>query len=649
MSDNMNNMNNNDNFTSTVSGVERVSKKRGKKIALISGITAVALVGGGVAAYNLSDFVKNQVNLRVMKPDNYYAWVTEENSKNFAQSAKESYSKAYDKMQNGQNSTVSLKYTASDGFKDYALSEILGEEYSDYTDEESQMIVDIINNINEVTIGGNANTKDGILSGSVFASLNGENLISGDIAFDNENFDYFLRVPELTEQWLCVSTGESMNELPDMNAYYDFMKNPTEYLSPEQLEDMIIRYTNVWNQYVEDIEMEKKESVDICDITVDYTVLSVELNESDLVNIAEDFIEEAKNDDVLKNIAVSLGECTEEEWVSELDEILAELADEDTSNNDVQLTVSTDVDPNGDIRGMRFFVEDEGDIFFACGKDGDNVRGEFSVTEDNEELFSAELYADENDNKYSGNIDFTYSDYEDVTETISVEFNDYEVVDEENGYFNADVNLVIPDVDPIAIDFSSDGNAQDISYNINFDGTDYGTVTLSMSANDGADVSIPDKNGAFVVSPYMDSEPALADYIPEENMKTFIHDILVKIGFSEEVAADGAEDIALDMYADSDDWETYEDFDSEVEADDFSEYDEYVDTEIVEETTAESDENVWIPDEEGMFSVGDADEADSAINESQNGVDFSLQQTDEYQEVVDDVVERAESLRDSVE
>lgn len=49
----------------TVSGVEPVKKRKG---AVIGGITAGALVlvvGGGAAAYGLSDFVKNQVKLRI--------------------------------------------------------------------------------------------------------------------------------------------------------------------------------------------------------------------------------------------------------------------------------------------------------------------------------------------------------------------------------------------------------------------------------------------------------------------------------------------------------------------------------------------------------------------------------------------------------
>lgn len=603
------NMNNNENFDNAVSGVERVSKKKGKKIALISGITAVVLVGGSAAVYNVSDYVKNQVNLRVMKPENYYSWVTEENSKNFASSAKENYQKMIDRTSGGQSSNISLKYTATDGFRDYALNEILGEDYSNSGDEQSQMLANIINNINEVVIGCNASVKDNLLSGNIFASLNGENLASGDMAIDYDNFDYFMRVPELTEQWLCMSMGESMDSyLYAMPSYQNIMKNPAEYLSAEELEDIIIRYTNVWNESVKDIELEKKESVDICDITVDYTVVSAEFTEADVLELFTNYINELKNDDIIKNIVVNKMEaCTEDEYNSELDDILNDLAEEDTTDNDKTFTFDTYIDPNGDIRGIKF-VQDTEEFFIGFGKDGDNVRGEMYFSEDNEKDFSVELYADEADDKYSGNIDFAFYGYEE-TEQISIEFADYEVVNEDNGYFNADVNLVIPDIDPIAIDFSSDGNSQDISYNINFDGTDYGTVTLNMSANDGADVSMPDKDGAFLISPEMDSEPALEDYISEENMNAFIYDILVKVGFSEDIATEGAADITEEIYSDYDD---YEDYDWE-DYDDFGGYDEdeaftYDDTEIAEETTVELNENVWNPDEEGMFSAGDADE-----------------------------------------
>lgn len=611
MSENINN--NNENFDNAVSGVERVSKKKGNKIALISGITAVALVGGGAAAYNLSDYVKNQVNLRVMKPANYYAWVTEENSREFAAKAKESYAKSYEKSENGQNASVTLKYAISDDAKDLALTDIIGEDYRNSAGDEEKVLIDIFDNLNEVSIGCNANVKGNLMSGNIFANLNGESLINSEVAFDMDNFDYFLRVPELAEQWLCVAMGESM-EVIGLNA-----KNPAEYLSPEQLEDMIIRYTNIWNETVSDVEVEKQETLNICDITVDYTVVSAELDSAKLTELATNYLNEIKNDEVIKNIVVNeTGEFTEAEYNEAIDDLLNELASGEAFDSDDTATMNTYIDPNGDIRGIKF-IADGDEFFVAFGKDGDNVRGEMYIAEDGEKDSGFELYADESDGKYNGNIEITEY-YSDESETVSVEFTDFEVVNEDNCYFNAGVTLVIPDIDPIAIDFSTDGNSQDISYNINFDGTDYGTLTLSMSAGDGAEVSVPDKDGTFLISPYMDSEPELADYISQDNMQTFIHDILVKIGFNEELAKEGAEEIASEMYYtyDDEDWETYDSSDwdideSDIDWDDPATNFDYDDFDTDFSVDSEDDQNVWNYNEEGMFAAGEASDNGEAV------------------------------------
>ena len=49
----------------SVSGVETITgKRKGKKAAVIGGITAVAVAGGCASAYAFSDTVKNQVKLR---------------------------------------------------------------------------------------------------------------------------------------------------------------------------------------------------------------------------------------------------------------------------------------------------------------------------------------------------------------------------------------------------------------------------------------------------------------------------------------------------------------------------------------------------------------------------------------------------------
>lgn len=569
----MENMNNNQNFDNTVSGVERVSKKKGKKIALISGIAVVAIAGGGVAAYNLSDYVKNQVNLRVMKPENYYSWVIEENSKEFASKAKDSYSKVYDKATNSYGSSFNLKYNISDDAKDIALTGMIGEDYRNSADDEEKVLIDIFDNLSEIAIGGNISAKTNMLSGNISALLNGESIIDSDIAMDLENFDYFLRVPELNEQWLCLSLGNVIDEIsinPTQNIY--------EYLTPEQLEDIIVRYSDIWNESVSDIELEKQETVDICDISVEYTVISAEFDKEKYSELATKFINELKNDDVIKNIVVNqIGEYTEEEYNSSLDDLLKQIEESDTSENDVNFTLNTYVDPNGDIRGVKI-IQDTNEISFVTGKDGDNVRAEFSVNEDGENNVSMELYADKDGNKYNGNIDFNFIDY-DTPETISVEFKDYEVVNEDNGYVNADVTFIIPDVDPIAIKFSSDGNSQDISYNINIDDTDYGTITLSISEIKDAEVSIPNKDESFVYD--FNSDFSIKDYIPQENMQTFIENLLKKIGFGDELSAEGAKEITDDIYYEYEDWDTYY-YDTDIDNidDPLTYYDDNLDSEF---------------------------------------------------------------------
>lgn len=585
----MENMNNNQNFDNTVSGVERVSKKKGKKIALISGIAVVAIAGGGVAAYNLSDYVKNQVNLRVMKPENYYSWVIEENSKEFASKAKDSYSKVYDKATNSYGSSFNLKYNISDDAKDIALTSMIGEDYRNSADDEEKVLIDIFDNLSEIAIGGNISAKTNTLSGNISALLNGESIIDSDIAMDLENFDYFLRVPELNEQWLCLSLGNVIDEIsinPTQNIY--------EYLTPEQLEDLIVRYTNIWNESVSDIELEKNETLDICDISVEYTVISAEFDKEKCTELATNFINELKNDDVIKNIVVNqIGECTEDEYNSSLDDLLKEIEESDTSENDINFTLNTYIDPNGDIRGFKM-IQDTNEIFFGAGKDGDNVRAEFSVDENGENTVNMELYADKDGNKYNGNIDFNVND-SDETETVSIEFKDYEVANEDNGYFNADVTFIIPEIDPVAIKFSSDGNSQDISYNINVDNTDYGTITLSISEIKDAEVSLPNKDESFVYD--LNSDFSIKDYIPQENMQTFIENLLKKIGFGDELSAEGAKEITDDMYYEYEEWDTdYYDTDVDNLDDPLTYYDDDLDSEFSQQEVNISESEIILED-----------------------------------------------------
>ena len=214
--------------------------------------------------------------------------------------------------------------------------------------------------------------------------------------------------------------------------------------------------------------------------------------------------------------------------------------------SDETVTVSTYIDAKGKIRGVKVEGEDEYEEFMIIlGKSDDKVRGEaYLLDGDKEPEFKAELVADGKNDVYTGNIDFTTDD-----ETFTIEFDDYEVVDEEYGYFKANTRFIIPDVDdPIAIDFTSDGKSQSIAGDIKIEGTNYGRLTFTFGFQNGADPSVPSKKNAVMISDPDELEGELEEYVSEDDVKDFIEEILIKVGFDKDLAKEGAESAAKEIF-----------------------------------------------------------------------------------------------------
>ncbi|MDE7104890.1 MAG: hypothetical protein K2O36_03300 [Ruminococcus sp.] len=541
-----------------VSGVEHAKKSKG---GLIAGITAgvlVVAVGGGFAAYATSDYVKNQVKLMVSSPENYYTWVNEKNTENFAKQVSEEYRTALDEMKNGQKGSVSLKYEPTDSAKD-----LFSDNFDETLDSDKQ-VIDIIKNITNISIGSTIDSNGSIMSGNAFIGLNDEKIVTMDMAVDSANMDVFFRISELTEQWLNVETdyiyGYSDDET--LTAYEKFMKDPESLITPEELETEINKYANLWNECIADVKLEKKADIAISDINVNYTVASVEIDEAKANEIAEKFVTAVKEDEILKSIVVDkLSAVTADEYTSELDDILTELK-EDSDLSSETVTLSTYIDPTGCIRGISVEVPDNNSMKFIIGKDGDEIRGEMYITEDGEDAFKGTLTATENDKKYTGSFDMVADDT-----TVSVEFTDLETVDEKKGYINGILTFVLPadtEIAPISVNFNSDGSSQQISADLDIDGTNYGKITLDISSENGAEPSLPDKSTAFVINDETDAE--LSDYIEQDKMEEFIKNLLTKIGFSSEEAAEGAKAIGEELYYSYDyddyytDWEDIDDY-----------------------------------------------------------------------------------------
>ena len=559
-----------DGFTDSVSGVETITKKkRGKKIAIISGISVAALAGGGAIAYNVSPLVKNQVKLHTSSAKNYYAWVNEENAGDLAKSIADSYSEALDKYEKGTTEKFAVEYKVSDGAKEAFLTEVLGSDYKDEVDEDTQQLLDIVNNIEQLKIGIDGSTKKNLMALNLYGELNNEELVSLDFAGDFDQMALFARIPQLSEQYIGFSFKELLEEEIDdqttLETIMDVLNDPASYLSPAELEKEINRYVSVWNKSVSKVKVKKKEEVGIGGIDVNYTVATVKIDEKTGEKIGENFLEALKDDEIIKEIIVEkLALMDEEEYeksfeddeeedidIDEDEDFDLDEEDEDDKDEKEQIvSFSTYIDAKGVIRGFSLSdnSDEKNDIRFIIGKDGKDVRGEFVAITDGNEQFSAILTADESKGSYDGSIDITVHDYDydfndddelvvsdDETTNISVEFEDFKIVDEEKCYVEGDITLIIPDTDPIELNLESDGKSQTINYNIVIDDTDFGTISLITSTKDGFEADVPSMDDAFEIDENFENDDIFS-YVSEDELVDFVKELLKKIGFSDELA-----------------------------------------------------------------------------------------------------------------
>lgn len=531
------------NSADTVYGVENVSGRKGAKIAGITAGVLAVVAGGSAAAYNCSDFVKNQVNLRVMKPQSYYSWVNEKNAKDTANEAGKSYRAFINSAGNGSSSNIDLEFEIGDAAKDLFVDEIFGGENA-YTKD----LVDVIRNIDTLSLKCSSAAKKGIANTDCEIDLNGNKLLTVNAASDTNSSETFFRIGELSSKWAVYTLpeGESDTEQEKiMNTYKEFLSDPESVLSAEEFEDIVERYVGIWNKDIEDVTVEKREKVDICDISVDYTVMTVDMTEELADKIAEDIISEAKNDAVIKKLVIDkMGICTEEEYTSKLDEALESIKEND-SDSDSTVTIKTYVDPTGVIRGITVSDDSENaeGAGFIIGKDGDNIRGKFYADNDGESVYNAELSAVENGGKYNGNIII-----ESYGRSGSVEFTDIETVNKDKGFCNGNIKISIGE-DPISIDLSATEDSQNISTDINVNGTEYGKFTMKLSTEGSASPELPDKSEAFVIDPEND-DLSIKDYVSKEETEKFLTDLFRNIGFKDDTAETYSKSFSSVLYMD---------------------------------------------------------------------------------------------------
>lgn len=542
-------------------------KKKGKKIAIISGISAAVIAGGGATAYHFSALVRNQVNLIAMKPEKYYVWVNEENSGSFADKTADKYENFLKKYKKGTTSTIELKLDAADAAKDKLLDHLL-ENFSG-TQDELDILTGIINNIDDLSISlGNESKKaEGVIS--LGTNLNGDSLISLDIALDMMNPRLFMRYPEIQKQWICFDYNDILNDsikssgtkqqlIKMLDFYKEIMDDPTTLISPAELKNSINNYADAWNASISDVDRERSEKISVGDITVKYTVLDVDINSKTGIKIIRNFIKEAANDKVIRRIFIDKLELVSDNvYDNAFKTALTSLKQLD-DDDDEDISLKTFIDSKGAIRGFSLSY-DESEIFYALGKDKDNFAVEFYVVDDGTKLIDCSLNAKESGkDAYSGSISLdidkeiiggiTGSDEPD-NYNITMDFEDMNIGSPDNIKFTGDAVLNIPGFDPITLKFKGRDNKQTIAYTVKIDGEEYGDVSLIFTEKDGSSFNIPNPNDSYKIDSDSYDSFNFYEYIGYDGCVNYLTDLMVKLGIDKDVAEEMAQNYADEIYS----------------------------------------------------------------------------------------------------
>lgn len=506
-----------------ITGAQPKKKRKGWKVAVISVVSAVVVLGAASGvAYAASDTVKNFVKMNMGSEDNYYEWVVEKNTKDWGRSVSESYEKSIARSRKEPQSDLSMNITLSQEAQDLLEQELFAD-----SNETIQL--------SSATIACSGKVEAEKLGGKLTITLNDTQVLEGNAVMDASNL--YVQIPSISDQYLsmsledAISTAEadanvSIGTSFDVSSFFVTPDVLEERLSPSDLNDLFQRYGEVLADSDAKIAILKDQNLSIDDTNFSYTALEATYAGNHLQNIAEDLLEELKEDKTISHYLAESGLMTEDEYKNTLQRTLYEIRNDPATEEEDGITITFYVDPTGTIRGCSMADADNPDdkvLDCYVGKEGDQIG--IYCNMDDELVVNGTLVEGSKDT-YSGTVTATADG-----EEIKLDFTDFKVVEEEHGYCSGSIAVTIPDVaDTFTIHLDSNGNSQTISADIAVEGTNYATVSCTIGTSEGDDMALTIPESALDMTNDSDMETYVGD---GTQIESFLKNVGTALGISD--------------------------------------------------------------------------------------------------------------------
>lgn len=390
----------------------------------------------------------------------------------------------------------------------------------------------------------NFSIKDNMLRMGIGASVNKDDIVSGNIIMDVENGEMFLQIPELTKTYMGIYMEDSLSsydyrQFQEFQAQQEMSRDLVKALPSEsQVEKLLKKYTTLALKSVDDVSMGSK-TLKVDGIQQKYTELKVTFDSDTMQNMMESILEEMADDREIEKLIVNVvdaaGEDGEEAYADFQDSIDDMLDDMEYYMGDsAKIVMKVYVDGKGEIKGRTIEWQDYRDnkqsISILTPQKGNNVGFELSINADGEKL---ELSGSgkKSGNKVTGEYELKY----DGISILDITTKKLNVADLKTGRLNGQIGIkisskignllnlgysgyssygnyasMLTDLELI-IDASSSKNSSKCKIKILYDDQDIATISASAKIGSASKISAPGSKDVIMVE---DSDDAL-DWLEE--------------------------------------------------------------------------------------------------------------------------------------
>lgn len=429
------------------------NKKKTKNIMVIA-IAAVLLVSA-VAGFLFKDHLSNQLMLLIKNPTEYYAYVENKSLSSGIDSITKNYSASIEQY----------KKLYGDGYGvDFAMELSVSPEFAGLY---------ALSDIGNVKLNANISYKDLKQQMNTEILYKDQSLAHLNALFNLEDETYYLQVPELSNAYLLFSINELMEQnglymdsesSSDLAQYQKLLVEGT--ISPEQLNQLLKNYSSIILDGIKNVEHNSDTTLSISGNSAKYTSLTVQISADDMYEIGLNILNTAKEDKDLKEMVVSAGFTTDEEYDQSVDGALITFEEnKDTLLADTStINMTVYVDGSGAIIGREFALAESTDTlgYYSIRK-GTNINFTAYYKQESGAFLDITGNATYAGDKISGTADINYDDtYDSFAATL--DFKDL-AISANSQYVNGSMTLTSDTFDGISVGLDLVGNSESQALN----------------------------------------------------------------------------------------------------------------------------------------------------------------------------------------